>query len=190
MSPASAFKPADALSDPESRLFGRQPSATKLSDDGRLARPSSFLPDFGRVYRAGTPGRRSPNAMPPPVSRLGKQPAVVAAALDRTGVSFALIGGLALASQKVVRATQDVDLLVPAGSADAIDAGPVRLGYRCLNRCADAANYARGDERVDFIFARRPIASRLLEGATGLETALGRLRVVSAEGLVGFKLQA
>ena len=52
---------------------------------------------------------------------------------------------------------------------------------------ADAANYARGDERTDFLYAGRPIARRLLAGATELETALGKLRVVSAEGLIGFK---
>jgi len=124
-----------------------------------------------------------------PQSRLGKQIAEVAAALNAIGARFALIGGLALASYKVVRATQDVDLLVEAENADAIDAELARLGYRCLHRSGDAANYARGDERVDFLYASRPIARRLLAGATELKTALGELRVVSAEGLIGFKLQ-
>jgi hypothetical protein len=124
-----------------------------------------------------------------PQSRLGKQIAEVAAALNAIGARFALIGGLALASYKVVRATQDVDLLVEAENADAIDAELARLGYRCLHRSGDAANYARGDERVDFLYASRPTARRLLAGATELKTALGELRVVSAEGLIGFKLQ-
>ncbi len=52
-----------------------------------------------------------------PLSRLGKQIAEVAAALNAIGARFALIGGLALASHKVVRATQDVDLLVEAENA-------------------------------------------------------------------------
>jgi hypothetical protein len=38
--------------------------------------------------------------------------------------------------------------------------------------------------------ARRPIARRLLAEASERATALGPLRVVSAEGLIGFKLQA
>ena len=125
-----------------------------------------------------------------PLSRLGKQIAEVAAALNAIGVRFALIGGLALASHKVVRATQDIDLLTEAERADEIEAELVRLGYRCLHRSSDAANYARGDERVDFLYASRPIARRLLNGAIELATALGELRVVSAEGLIGFKLQA
>lgn len=114
--------------------------------------------------------------------RLGRQIAEVAAALNAIGARFALIGGLALASHKVVRATQDVDLLSDAEKADEIDAELVRLGYRCLHRGTDAANYARGDERLDLLYARR-----LLADAEELRTALGDLRVVSAEGLIGFK---
>jgi predicted nucleotidyltransferase len=123
------------------------------------------------------------------VSRLGKQIAEVAAALNAIGARFALIGGLALASHKVVRATQDVDLLVEAEKADAIEAELRKLGYHCLHRSVDAANYARGDERTDFLYASRPVARRLLAAAAELQTALGKLRVISAEGLIGFKLQ-
>ena len=46
-----------------------------------------------------------------PASRLGKQIVEVTEALRRIDAPFALIGGLALASHNVVRATQDVDLL-------------------------------------------------------------------------------
>jgi len=126
----------------------------------------------------------------PPTSRLGKQIAEVAAALNAIAVDFALIGGLALASHKIVRATQDIDLLIAAEKADEVEAALSKLGYRRLHRTVDAANYARGDERVDFLYAHRPIARRLLAAAGKLNTALGSLRVVSAEGLIGFKLQA
>ena len=126
----------------------------------------------------------------PAVSRLGKQIVEAVAALNATSTRFALIGGLALAPYKVVRATQDIDLLIDADKADTIEAALLKLGYRCLHRSADAANYVRGDERIDFLFARRPIASGLLDDAIELDTALGKLRVVSAEGLIGFKLQA
>jgi predicted nucleotidyltransferase len=125
-----------------------------------------------------------------PISRLGRQIAEVTAALNARGVQFALIGGLALASHRVVRATQDVDLLADAERAGEIDAELARLGYRCLHRSTDAGNYARGDERVDLLYASRPIARRLLANAVESETSLGTLRVVTAEGLIGFKLQA
>lgn len=125
-----------------------------------------------------------------PTSRLGRQLAEAAASLQAIGARFALIGGLALASHRVVRATQDVDLLVDAGMGDAIEAELMRLGYRRLHRSADAANYGRADERLDLLYAHRPIARRLLEDAPVVHTGLGDLRVVRAEGIIGFKLQA
>lgn len=73
--------------------------------------------------------------------------------------------------------------------ADEIEQELDKLGYRRLYRGADAANYARGDERVYFLYASRPIARRLLAGAAELHSSLGNLRVVSTEGLIGFKLQ-
>ncbi|MDE2257894.1 MAG: hypothetical protein KGK05_09055, partial [Xanthomonadaceae bacterium] len=102
----------------------------------------------------------------------------------------ALIGGLALAAHNVVRATQDVDFLADAADAERIDMLLRDLGYRCLHRSEDAANYLRGDEGMDFLFAHRPVAANLLGNAEVKESGLGRLRVVSAEGLIGFKLQA
>lgn len=66
--------------------------------------------------------------MSAPLSRLGKQVAEAAAALNAIDARFALIGGLALASYKVVRATQDVGLLADAEQADAIDTELAKLG--------------------------------------------------------------
>jgi len=102
----------------------------------------------------------------------------------------ALIGGLALAAHKVVRATQDVDFLVDAADADRLHDALLNLGYRCIHRSEDAANYLRGSEGVDFLYAHRPASLRLLAEANERDTGMGRLRVVSAEGLIGFKLQA
>jgi hypothetical protein len=63
------------------------------------------------------------------------------------------------------------------------------LGYRCLHRSADAANYLRGDQRLDFLYAHRPAARQFLQSARELQTPFGALHVVSAEGLIAFKLQ-
>ena len=101
----------------------------------------------------------------------------------------ALIGGLALAAHQVVRATRDVDFLVDADDAERLHALLLGLGYQCIHRSEDAANYLRGDEGLDVLYAHRPEARRLLATAQERETWLGRLRVISAEGLVGFKLQ-
>ena len=122
-------------------------------------------------------------------SRLGRQLEEVIASLSKVGARFALIGGLALASHKVIRATQDIDLLADSEKAEDIDRELMALGYHCLHRSADAGNYLRGDERVDFIYASRPAARGLLSNATSVQTAFGEVRVVSTEGLIGLKLQ-
>lgn len=102
----------------------------------------------------------------------------------------ALIGGLALAAHNVLRATQDVDFLVDAADDDKLHDLLLNLGYRCIHRSEDAANYLRGDEGLDFLYAHRPASLALLVHASERDTGMGRLRVVSAEGLIGFKLQA
>jgi hypothetical protein len=122
-------------------------------------------------------------------SRLGRQLEEVIATLSKMDARFALIGGLALASHKVIRATQDIDLLTDSERADDIDRELVALGYRCMHRSPDAGNYLRGDERVDFIYASRPAARGLLNNAAAVQTAFGEVRVVSTEGLIGLKLQ-
>lgn len=101
----------------------------------------------------------------------------------------ALIGGLALAVHNVVRATRDVDFLADADDADRLHQILLELGYRCIHRSEDAANYVRDDEGLDLLYAHRPIARRLLGEAEERDTGLGRLRVISAEGLIAFKLQ-
>ncbi|HRK37430.1 MAG TPA: hypothetical protein PK347_03505 [Burkholderiaceae bacterium] len=101
----------------------------------------------------------------------------------------ALIGGLAVVAHQVVRATQDVDFLLAAEAADTVHQALLNLGYQCVHRSAEAANYVRGTEGLDLLYAHRPLARRLLAQATPLETPMGLLRVVSVEGLIGFKLQ-
>ena len=124
------------------------------------------------------------------MSRLVEQLKQALGAFTGCQTQPALIGGLALAAHQVVRATRDVDFLVDEADAAHVHTILLALGYRCLHRSEDAANYRRHDEGLDLLYARRPIARRLLGEAKERDTALGTLRVVSAEGLIGFKLQA
>lgn len=101
----------------------------------------------------------------------------------------ALIGGLALASHGVVRATRDVDFLIDADDADRLHDILLGLGYLCLHRSEDAANYLRGEDGFDVLYAHRPTARKLLCEADERQTGFGRLRVIGAEGLIAFKLQ-
>ncbi|MBB1471657.1 nucleotidyltransferase family protein [Luteimonas sp. MC1782] len=110
-------------------------------------------------------------------------------AFTRLQTPPALIGGLALAAHNVVRATRDVDFLVDADDADRLHGFLLELGYQCVHRSVDAANYLRGEDGLDLLYAHRPIARQLLAAAGERDTPMGRLRVISAEGLVAFKLQ-
>jgi hypothetical protein len=123
-------------------------------------------------------------------SRLGTQLKQLVDALNNARIAFALIGGLALAAHKVIRATQDIDLLIDADASEKINGLLTDLGYRCIHRSDDAGNYRRDDERVDLLYAGRPIARQLLNTAAAQQTSFGILRIVSTEGLIGFKLQA
>jgi hypothetical protein len=63
------------------------------------------------------------------------------------------------------------------------------LGYQCLYRSEDAANYVRATEGLDLLYAHRPLARRLLAQASERDTPMGRIRIISVERLIGFKLQ-
>ena len=101
----------------------------------------------------------------------------------------ALIGGLAVVAHQVVRATKDVDFLVEAEAADRIHDALLDLGYQCIYRSEDAANYVRVTEGLDLLYAHRPLARRLLAEASERDTPMGPMRIISVEGLIGFKLQ-
>lgn len=124
------------------------------------------------------------------MSRLVDQLKQAVAAFAGCRTPPALIGGLALAAHSVVRATQDIDFLVDADDAQFVHDVLIALGYQCVHRSEDAGNYVRGDQGLDLLYAHRPLARRLLAGADDRATTMGQVHVVSAEGLIGFKLQA
>jgi hypothetical protein len=123
------------------------------------------------------------------MSNLAEQIREALSMFSRTGTAPALIGGLAVVAHQVVRATQDVDFLLEAEAADRVHDALLNLGYQCLYRSEDAANYVRATEGLDLLYAHRPLARRLLAQASERETPMGRMRIISVEGLIGFKLQ-
>jgi hypothetical protein len=123
------------------------------------------------------------------MSNLAQQIREALSMFARSDTQPALIGGLAVVAHQVVRATKDVNFLVEAEAADKLHDALLDLGYQCLYRSDDAANYVRGMEGLDLLYAHRPLARRLLAQASERETPLGRMRIISVEGLIGFKLQ-
>lgn len=123
------------------------------------------------------------------MSNLAEQIREALSMFARNDTEPALIGGLAVVAHHVVRATKDVDFLLEAEAADKVHEALLALGYQCLYRSEDAANYVRAAEGLDLLYAHRPLARRLLAQASVRETPMGRMRIVSVEGLIGFKLQ-
>ena len=123
------------------------------------------------------------------MANLADQIREVLSMFARTGTRPALIGGLAVVAHQVVRATKDVDFLVEAEAAPKVHDALLDLGYQCIYRSEEAANYVRTTEGLDLLFAHRPLARRLLAQASERETPMGRMRIISVEGLIGFKLQ-
>ena len=96
------------------------------------------------------------------MSNLAEQIREALSMFARNGTEPALIGGLAVVAHQVVRATKDVDFLVEAEAADRVHAALLDLGYQCLYRSEDAANYVRAADGLDLLYAHRPLARRLL----------------------------
>ena len=112
------------------------------------------------------------------------------AQLIACGARYALIGGMALSAHQLPRATQDIDFLLNRLDADIVDTLLISLGYQCIHRSEDAANYRRGGSAIDFIYAYRPRALALIETAQTRKIGTQSLNVVTVEGLIGLKLQA
>ncbi len=105
-------------------------------------------------------------------------------------MSFALIGGLALASHKVVRATQDIDLLVDLDHADVFEhklAGLVTTASTAIPMPATTSAPTSGS-----IFSTPvvPLPGNCWPARAVWSRLLVTCASFSSEGLIGFKLQA
>lgn len=105
-------------------------------------------------------------------------------------IDYAVIGGIAVNLHGVVRATANIDVLLRAEDADAAHHVFVEHGYAPIDRREDIASYVRDGERLDVLFARRPISRELLARSTEYDMGALRLRAISVEGLIGLKVQA
>lgn len=124
-----------------------------------------------------------------------------AATLERVGsflrerdVSFAVIGGVALAAYGVFRQTLDLDFVVDAEAQDDLVEFMESLGYRTLYRSSGYSNHAHGDAergRVDFVYVRGPTSEKLFRDVRRLEGPNGTsIPVPRPEHLIAMKLVA
>lgn len=120
-----------------------------------------------------------------------KRPALVALAalLERSGVSYAIIGGVALqVHQEEPRTTLDIDLAV--GSLEAIPRAALEAaGFSLTGRFAHSENWV-GPEGVPVQFTADPMLGPAIERAVEIGLAETRLRVIGPADLLHEKLRA
>jgi len=126
----------------------------------------------------------------PGESRLFAQLRELHAALDAAKVPYMLIGGFAVNIHGYVRATHDLDIMVLADDSNLLHDTLCGLAYSAIDRRADLACYFRGNDRLDVLYARRPIGRRLLAQARHADLNGLNVPTISVEGLLGLKIQA
>jgi hypothetical protein len=127
----------------------------------------------------------------------------VVSELDRLGVPHALIGGLAVAAHGVVRATQDVDLIVdvPIHQAPSLEQSLKNDGFHATFYRGAADDPIAGIVRLtiavagsavkcDVLFASREWQTRAVRDASAVDLGSFVVRVAQPADLFLFKLYA
>ncbi len=108
-------------------------------------------------------------------------------ALEQANIHFALIGGFALAAHGVVRATQDIDLLVDGIKKSESISALENTGFEIIFKTEEVAHLS-GQGQLDLLFANREPTRQMIERAKKIKSF--PVPVVAAEDLIGLKIQA
>lgn len=113
----------------------------------------------------------------------------------KNNLRFALIGGFAMHAAGYIRATQDIDFIVPKDDADKLKKIMRGFGYELVHESEDVANYVgriEGLGQVDFLYANRQYANTMLERALEKDVLDGqfKIKVILPEDLIGLKVQS
>lgn len=110
-----------------------------------------------------------------------------AKALESSNILFALIGGFALAAHGIVRATQDIDLLVDGRQRDLVKSALILSGFQLVHETEEVFHFS-GPGQLDILLANRSPSQAMLIRATKInEFPVPVLRV---EDIIGLKIQA
>lgn len=108
-------------------------------------------------------------------------------ALAGAAIDFALIGGFALAAHGVVRATQDIDLLVDGIAKDKVKKALQTAGFNVVYESEEVMHLS-GQGQLDILFSNRSQTKQMIKNAKKINGF--PVPVVSAEGIIGLKIQA
>lgn len=114
---------------------------------------------------------------------------------EKAKINFALIGGFALHTTGISRATQDIDFLVDKKDMPTVKKILLSYGYELIHESEDVSNFlGKMSElgRIDFLHAHRKYAKLMLGRAEAKEILGGKfqIKVVKPEDLIGLKIQS
>ena len=111
-------------------------------------------------------------------------------ALHTHGITYCVIGGVAVNAHGAVRATHDLDLMLSIGDIAKAHEIVTQLGYITIDSGGEITSYVRDHTRLDLLLAQRPQTQELLARAQTIYFGGTMITVVPLEGLLGLKIQA
>jgi hypothetical protein len=107
--------------------------------------------------------------------------------LTQAQIDHALIGGIALGAYGVQRFTNDIDFLIAGELRLQTRAAFIQYGFSVYYESVEVLQL-EGSGQIDILFANRPISRQLIADAKPIP-GFG-IKCVSAEGIIGLKIQA
>jgi len=111
--------------------------------------------------------------------------------LQKNGIDFALIGGVAIYAYGIDRSTIDVDFLILVSNADSVDKLMSSHGYTIGNKTATFVNYVSKDPdmgRVDFMYAQKERSIAMLGRAEKRWVVGHDVKILRPEDIIGLKV--
>jgi predicted nucleotidyltransferase len=107
--------------------------------------------------------------------------------LSKEGIDHALIGGLALATLGINRATSDVDLLIEGIHKDKVKNIFLDSQFKLRQETNEVMHFG-GVGNLDILLANRPLSKEMLKNAQVLPPF--DIKCLGVEDIIGLKIQA
>lgn len=107
---------------------------------------------------------------------------------EENSISYALIGGFAMAAYNEHRTTYDIDFLVDGSQKELIKNKLLNHNFKILFESAEVIQLKSDFGYVDILFANRPLSLEMLLDSNSDNDL--QIQIVTREALIGLKIQA
>ena len=112
---------------------------------------------------------------------------IVHKTLVEKNIEHALIGGLALATLGINRATADVDMLIDKNDIENAKIALIKVGFELVYESEEVIHFS-GIGELDFLIAKRPLSRKMLMDAKTFPQH--GIKCLSPEDIIGLKIQS